>query len=79
MNLVYIISIMLISILCRTAMEHTIIQNRNKLDRLHTKNVSQKKKKKKLINYGQNIEVQLRIRSKIDQSQKNNELITLNE
>ena len=46
MNLVYIISIMLISILCRTAMEHTIIQNRNKLDRLHTKNVSQKKKRK---------------------------------
>ena len=52
-------------------MEHTIIQNRNKLDRLHTKNVSQKKKKK-LINYGRNIEVQLRIRSKINQSQKNN-------
>ena len=71
MNLVYIISIMLISILCRTTMEHTIIQNRNKLDRLHTKNVSQKKKKK-LINYGRNIEVQLRIRSKINQSQKNN-------
>ena len=51
-------------------MEHTIIKNINKLDRIHTKNVSKKKKKKKkkLINYGQNIEVQLRIRSKINQS-----------